>query len=159
MDIKEFSCNSFIRFDKQWALLTAGNKDDFNTMTISWGSLGTLWNKPICTVYVCPDRYTFEFMNKYDDFTVSFFDEEYKKDLLTLGTLSGRDGDKIAKTKLDVEYLDESVTFKQAKQTLVLKKLYSCPINEEDIPEDIKKRFYKEDRVHYMYIGEIKEIV
>ncbi len=49
-----FNTDIFEQFDKKWALLTAGSENDFNTMTISWGSLGTLWNKSVATVYVSP---------------------------------------------------------------------------------------------------------
>ena len=75
----------FTLFDKHWALLTAGTADHFNTMTISWGMLGTLWNKPAATVYVRESRYTLPFMEDSDWFTISFFDESFKKDLGILG--------------------------------------------------------------------------
>ena len=81
----EFNTNIFDQYDKKWALLTAGDKDKFNTMTISWGGLGTLWNKPVATVYVRTSRYTNEFMKDNDYFTVSFYPEECKK---VLGVLN-----------------------------------------------------------------------
>ena len=74
-----FTADIFTKFDKQWALLTAGNKDSFNTMTVSWGGLGTLWSRPVATVYVRTSRYTHEFMDREDYFTISFFPEHYKK--------------------------------------------------------------------------------
>ena len=54
----DFTTNIFEQFDKKWALLTAGNSEDFNTMTISWGGMGTIWNKPVATVYVRTSRLT-----------------------------------------------------------------------------------------------------
>ena len=72
----EFSTDIFSLFDKKWALLSAGTKDDHNTMTISWGGMGTLWNKPVVTVYVKPIRFTHKFMNENEYFTVSFLPEE-----------------------------------------------------------------------------------
>ena len=68
-----FNADSFDIFDKEWALLTAGTRQRCNTMTISWGGLGTLWNKPVATVYVKPVRYTHEFMEQSDYFTISFY--------------------------------------------------------------------------------------
>ena len=59
----KFNTDILSLFDKGWALVTAGDLDCFNTMTISWGAMGTLWNKPTCTVYVKPVRYTHEFMD------------------------------------------------------------------------------------------------
>ena len=82
----EFKTDIFAQYDKKWALLTAGNESSFNTMTISWGGLGTIWNKPVATVYVRESRYTHEFMDNNDYFTVSFYPEEYKKVLGVLGS-------------------------------------------------------------------------
>ena len=86
----------FRKFDKQWALVTAGTPEHYNTMTISWGGLGTLWRRPVATVYVKKNRYTFEFMEQSDYFTVSFYPEAQRRALSLLGSTSGRDGDKVA---------------------------------------------------------------
>ena len=149
--------------DKNYALLTAGDKDKYNTMTISWGGFGTIWNKPVVTVYVKPIRYTYKFMENSDYFTVSFYDDKYKKDLLTLGTKSGRDSDKISLTSLNPLYLDNSVSFEEAIVTLVCKKIYYQDLNleliKENLPNDIFERFYGEDPVHRMYIGEVIDII
>jgi flavin reductase (DIM6/NTAB) family NADH-FMN oxidoreductase RutF len=58
-------------FGRQPPLLTAGDKTGLNTMTIGWCQLGRLWNLPVCTVYVRPERYTYQFMESHDYFTVS----------------------------------------------------------------------------------------
>lgn len=68
----------FSQFDQVWALVTAGTPDNFNTMTISWGGLGTIWGKPVATVYIRTSRYTHEFVDANDYFTISFYPEEYK---------------------------------------------------------------------------------
>ena len=115
MKLDELKFAPLSDLDKNYALLTAGVKGDFNTMTISWGGFGTLWNKPVVTVYVKPIRYTYKFMENNDYFTVSFYDDKYKKDLITLGTKSGRDSDKISLTSLNPLYLDNSVSFEEAK--------------------------------------------
>ena len=72
-----FQVDAFHIFDKQWALVTAGTLKHYNTMTISWGGLGTLWSRPVATVYVKPIRYTYQFLEKNEYFTVSFFPEAY----------------------------------------------------------------------------------
>ena len=72
----ELKTDIFSQFDKKWALLTAGTPDRFNTMTISWGGLGTIWGKPVATVYVRKSRYTHEFMDDNEYFTISFYPEE-----------------------------------------------------------------------------------
>ena len=77
--LKDMELDVFHMFDDQWALLTAGTTDKFNMMTISWGSLGTIWGgatngKQIATVYVRPSRYTYELLrNEGEYFTISFF--------------------------------------------------------------------------------------
>ena len=67
----EFRTDIFSQFDRKWGLVTAGNKDAFNTMTVSWGGLGTLWGKPVATVYIRTSRYTHDFVegNDYPKFT------------------------------------------------------------------------------------------
>ena len=90
-----FETDIFSQFDKKWALLTAGTIDDFNMMTISWGGLGTLWNKPVATVYVRTSRYTHDYMDDNELFTISFYPESYKKMLGVMGSKSGRDMDKM----------------------------------------------------------------
>lgn len=116
MDFKEESYKSFELFNKDWALVTAGPTNDFNTMVIGWGELGTIWGKPmkgrpVVTVFVHPDRYTSEFLKKYDIFTVSFYDKKYMKSLGYLGSHSGRDGDKVSSSGLTPAAIGEGVTF------------------------------------------------
>ena len=41
----------FERFEKQWALVTAGTPEHFNGCTVGWGCMGTLWNRPVVTVF------------------------------------------------------------------------------------------------------------
>lgn len=155
----EFKTDIFAQYDKKWALLTAGNKDKFNTMTISWGGLGTIWNKPVATVYVRSSRYTHEFIDNNEYFTVSFYPEDYKKVLGVLGSKSGRDMDKINDSGLTAKVLDKSVTFEEAEVTLVCKKLMMQPLEVKNMPEDIAKQFYGADAPHDMYIGEVVEIL
>lgn len=146
-------------FNQDWALVTAGNKDSFNTMTISWGGIGTIWNKPVVTVYVKPIRYTYQFLENNDYFTVSFYAKEYKKDLGILGSKSGRDLDKVALTSLTPEEVEESMTFKEAKITLLCKKIYTQDLDTSNMPEDVIKTYYETEAAHRMYIGEVVRII
>ncbi|WP_242324105.1 flavin reductase [Faecalibaculum rodentium] len=151
----------FTLFDKHWALLTAGTADHFNTMTISWGMLGTLWNKPAATVYVRESRYTLPFMEDSDWFTISFFDESFKKDLGILGSVSGRDQDKIAMTRLHPVAAGEqgqAMGFEEATMTLVCRKLYSQGMDPGDIPQETRARFYADFDFHRMFVGEVMEV-
>lgn len=159
MDLKNFNMAPLYMINQEWALLTVGQKEKYNTMTISWGGLGTLWNKPVVTVYVKPNRYTYEFMDNNEYFTVSFYDEQYKDDLLILGSKSGRDLDKVSLTKLNPEFLDSAISFKEAKLTVICKKIYFQDLDIRNIPQNKIDKFYKSEPVHRMYIGEVIDIV
>ena len=62
--VNQLSDNFFETISKEWMLVTAGNKDAFNTMTANWGGIGFLWNKPVVYVFIRPERYTFDFMEE-----------------------------------------------------------------------------------------------
>ena len=155
----EFHADSFNVFNKGWALLTAGSGQHYNTMTISWGGLGTLWGKPVATVYVKPIRYTHEFLETSDYFTISFYPEKYRPALQLLGTLSGRDSDKVAQAALTPRPLDDAVTFDEADVTLVCKKIYRQDMDPAQMPSQVVSAFYTKEAAHTMYVGEVVEIV
>lgn len=158
--MKELNLNPFTKFDKQWALLTAGDKEKFNSMTISWGSMGTLWHKPIVTIYVKPTRYTYEFLKENEYFTISFFGSEYQKTLAMMGSVSGRNVDKIKESRLTPKFLENGITFEQAKETFVCKKIYMDQMNKEKFPKDALKLYERrnEGEAHYLIIGELQNI-
>ena len=155
----EFNTEIFSQFDKKWALLTAGSIEKHNTMTISWGGLGTIWNKPVATVYVRKSRYTHVFMDDNEYFTVSFYPETFKNRLSILGSVSGRDEDKIKRAYITPVKAGKSVSFKEAEVTLVCKKLFKQELSPENIPEDIVKSMYLDNDFHDMYIGEVVDII
>ena len=159
MRIDDYNVDIFKKFNKVWALLTVGDKNKYNTMTISWGTLGTLWNKEVVIVFVRKSRYTHEFIENNEYFTVSFYSDKYKKDLGILGSLSGRDEDKISKTKLNPEFLDYAITFEEASETLVCKKIYMQDMDINSIPSNIKDNIYIDSDIHTIVIGEILHII
>lgn len=162
-DISSLNVDIFRLFNNEWALLTAGTLHDHNAMTISWGQLGSLWGGPgkaknIVTVFVKPVRHTFSFMERHTFFSVCWFPKDFKKDLGILGSKSGRDGDKLALTRLTPKAVGDAVGYQQATLTLVCKKIYSNQFIKERIPEDAVAAFYSGvDGVepHHMYIGEV----
>lgn len=123
------------------------------------GTSGDYLGKETLTVYVRPSRYTYEFMEKNDYFTVSFFNSEYKKALGFLGTKSGRDFDKVKEVDFHPITVENSVTFSEARVTFVLKKIYQQDLDSSSITEEIKKRYYGDNCYHRFYIGEIIEII
>ena len=153
--MKDFLDTSLNIFQKEWALVTAGTMENYNTMTIGWGGLGTLWRKPVCTVYVKPCRYTHSFMDANDYFTVSFYSDEHRGALSVLGTKSGRDGDKVAEVGFTAVAAGESVTFKEAKTTLLCKKIYRQDMCLDSMPAEAVEKYYTEEAPHTMFVGEV----
>jgi len=161
MEYNEKAYKVFEMFSKQKALATAGNIDDYNCCTIGWGSLGNIWDRGtnIVTIYINPDRYTWKYCMEKDYFTVSFFPEEYMPDLRILGTKSGRDGDKVALTKLHPVALDNGVDYEEATLTFVCRKLYQGEFEREGLADKINNGIYKDWYPHYMFVGEIIDVI
>lgn len=157
--MKEIVKNLCNKLNTEWALLTAGDKNKFNSMTISWGSFGVLWFKNVVTIYVRPERYTLEFLKNQDYFTVSFYDAKYKKDLQILGTKSGRDTNKMEEISLTPKFLDNGITFKEATQTFVCKKLYMGQFDLNQLEKQTKQQNYSVNEGHYVFIGEIEKVI
>ena len=158
MDKKEdeaMNVNPFTKFEKDWALLTAGTEERYNSMTIGWGSLGTVWNKDVLTVYVRPDRYTWEFLRDNEYFTVSFFPESCREALAIMGQMSGRDGDKAAAAGLMPRALPQGITFKEAAETFVCKKIYMAPMAYEDVPPVAQRIYQNGIEPHWIIMGEV----
>ena len=147
---------------KQWMLVTAGSLDSFNTMTASWGGIGWLWNKPVAFIFIRPERYTHQFVEKSEYVTLSFLPEEYRKALQICGTVSGRDTNKVADANLTPEFIRSGVVgFAQSRLTLVCKKLFKTSMTEDCfIDKDVLKRWYNDQpggSLHDVYVVEINE--
>ena len=150
----------FQKFHKQLAVVTAGDIDDLRCMTIGWGAMGNIWGHPgsTLTIYVSPARHTFEYLQEKDYFTVCFFPEEYRKDVMTLGTKSGRETDKIALTSLTTQKLENGVGFEQAELTFVCRKIYADQFKLELTPENMQKNVYTKIPPHWFFIGSIEQV-
>lgn len=151
--------NPFKLIGSDWGLVSAGNQNAFNTMTISWGGVGIMWNKPVAFTFIRPQRYTFEFLEKENAFTISFFDESYRKALSFCGSKSGRDVDKVKETGLTPAFTENGVPyFEEARIVLVCKKMYAQDLNEQSvIDSEAVMKNYGADDWHRMYISEITD--
>ena len=156
----------FELFNKQWALVTAGTPERFNTCTVSWGSMGTLWSRPVITVYLHPSRYTTSFLLAADTFTVSFFPPACRPALSILGTRSGRDGDKVAASGLTPVPLGSSVAFAEATQTFLCRKISQQQFAKEGLAPDIRAIYANKPQAfppddagnwqpHWVFVGEV----
>jgi flavin reductase (DIM6/NTAB) family NADH-FMN oxidoreductase RutF len=150
----ELSMNPVQLIGHEWMLITAGEKDHFNTMTAAWGGLGFLWKKPMATIFIRPQRYTYEFTEKYAQFTLSFFDSEYLSALQLCGTKSGRDIDKVKEAGLTPIISDlGNIYFEEARMVIECEKVYYDDINPGHfIDMSIEKNYPSRD-YHRMYIG------
>jgi len=144
---------------RQWLLLTSGDfsKKHFNSMTVGWGSFGTMWNKPFAQIVVRPTRYTYEFMERYDSFTLCVFPEKHRKDLVTLGTKSGRDGDKLAEVKLTPAASEHIAApgFLEAELIVECRKMYSGDFEPSRFLDPGIENHYPQKDYHRVYFGEI----
>ncbi len=159
LDPKTLSENVFTLFDDCWALITAGTESAYNTMTASWGGLGVLWNRPVATIYVRPQRYTYAFLEKNDWFTLSFLPEELREVLAYCGSASGRDGDKFAACGIHPAFSGQGAPYVQeARLVLVCRKRYWNDLDPAHMDE-LGLDNYENHDYHRMYIGEIVQVL
>ena len=157
---QEIDVNAVKMFADDWMLLTAGKDSSMNMMTIAWGGLGELWGKPVVTIYVSTDRYTYKFLEENEYFTVTAFPEQYRDKLQYLGSVSGRNEDKLKGSGLTAEFTElGNAIYKEANLAIESKKLYAEPLNKELMPLE-QRQWYDEKKqgVHVMYIGEIVHV-
>ena len=160
--IEQFQTHIFQLWDYRWFLLTSGDfvKGHFNTMTVSWGSTGIMWNKPFIQVVVRPQRYTFPFMEQYETFTLSVLPVAYRKALNLLGTKSGRDGDKIREAGLTPVPASQvaAPTFAEAELVVECKKMYWADFDPTHFVDPTIDRNYPRKDYHRQYFGEVLAI-
>lgn len=156
IDVSKLTLNPFETIGKDWCLISAGNENGFNTMTASWGGLGVLWNKNVATCYIRPQRYTKEFVDKNEYFTLTFFPDGYRKALSLCGSVSGREHDKPKEAGITPMFTDGTVSFEEASLILVCRKLFAQEMSEEAFtdPEVFNKNYPMND-LHTIYVGEI----
>ena len=144
------------------AILTAGDKNSYNSMTIGWGSIGVGFARPIFTVYVKPERYTYQFIEKSKIFTVSYIDKKLYSKFGPYGNKSGKDVNKEEVSGTHIKFLDDGgITFEEASEVFVCKIIAKQHITEKDIHQDIidlyngKLSVYFSTNPHVSYVGEI----
>ena len=156
IDIKSLDFKPFIKIGKEWMLITAGNEEKFNTMTASWGGVGVLWNKDIAFTFIRPCRYTFEFTEKEEMFSLCFFSEQYRDALTLCGRKSGRDSDKIKEAGLTPVFIDGVPCFEEADLVILCRKMYAQEMSKDcAYSEEVTKHYDENEPYHTFYAGEI----
>ena len=168
-NIRDFRGSPFQRIGEDWALITAGSTGggagNWNTMTVSWGCMGVLWNKDVVTVFVRPHRYTLEFVDANSLFTLSFFDKKHRKALAFCGDKSGRDYNKAAEAGLTPVVFDQRISggsaagavgFREASEIIVCRKIYAHELDPTKMLDPaIEKENYPQKDFHRFFVGEI----
>lgn len=156
--VSELMMDPMTKIGKEWMLITAGTQErGYNTMTASWGHLGHIWGFDTSVIYVRPQRYTKQFVDREEKYTLCFF-PGYKKELAYLGSHSGKDGDKVAAVGLTPVFGDGFTYFAEASLVLVCRKLYQAPLKEEYfLDKSIVADDYPNKDFHDMYVGQILE--
>ena len=158
-DIKE---NPIKLFGDDWAVVAAGQKDDFNELTVSWGALGDAWwdNMPIAIIFVSATRFTHKYLDRNDTFSINVFPREFRKVVAYIGSHSGRNEDKVAATGLKVDFSEnETPLFTQARLVIECRKIYAHDLDRSKFSESLvgnyaQKKF--EGVVpHTVFFGEI----
>ncbi|MBQ3150266.1 MAG: flavin reductase [Clostridia bacterium] len=156
-DIREIKKSAVELISDNWALVTAGKKDSFNTMTVSWGGLGEIWGKDAAFIFIRPQRHTLKFIDSEEMFTICFFKEEYKKALTFCGRNSGRDVDKVKETGLTPVFLDDAVYFDEACIVLKCRKMARYDLSPDGFLDSDIESNYSNGDYHKMFIAEIVE--
>ena len=160
IDVKSLQDNVFSLIGDRWMLITAGTAERCNTMTASWGGVGVMWGKPVVYVVVRPQRYTKTFLDSAERFSVSVFPEELRSMMNYMGTVSGRDEDKIAKSGLTQRQEDGAPVFEESRLALVCRKLFAQPMEEASfLDKAVTERWYPEKDFHTLYIAEIEKVL
>lgn len=152
--------NPFSAIGKDWMLIAAGDSEKQNAMTASWGGLGVMFGKNVAFIFVRPQRYTKEFIDREETFSLSFLDKKYRNVLNYFGTVSGRDEDKIAKSGLTVSFYGSTPYFGEANLVLICKKLFVQPLDNNTLPNrKIEATWYSRKDYHTLYIAEITNVL
>ena len=157
---QEMRDDVFTLIGKDW-LVVCGEKDGrANAMTASWGGMGVLWGKPVVFIFIRPQRYTKEFVDAADGFTLSVLDESKRKTLNYLGTVSGRDEAKIEKAGLTPISNGGFTYFAEARLAIFCRKLYAQEMKETCfIVQEPAAKWYPERDYHTMYVAEIQKVL
>lgn len=146
-----------------WAMVTAEYNDKHNSMIIGWGHLGVVWRQDTAIVFIRENRYTYEFIEKADNFTISFYDKEkYLDGLKIYGSKSGRDYDKDLLSGFHPIRMHDMITYEEACLTIFCKKIYSIKLSDDGINDSSISEFYSyndDGTRHHMYVGRIVDIL
>ena len=156
---QELEGNVFQRIGRQWMLVTAGDRQTFNTMTASWGGMGVLWNTEVSMIYIRPERYTYEFLEKGTNYSLSFLSEGHRQALQFCGSHSGRDADKVKEAGLTPVFDAAVPYFAEAEISLICRKMYYQDLDPTHFLDSAIVGNYEKGGLHRLYVGEIQKVL
>ena len=157
---EELDKSPFQLIGNEWMLITAEKDNKVNTMTASWGGFGVIFGKNVVYIVIRPSRYTKEFVDNSNTFSLTFFDKSFKKRLSYLGTVSGRDEDKISNSNLTITHSGDTPYFEEAKIAIICKKIYAQELKSECfISNEVNLKCYPDKDYHTLYIAEIEKVL
>lgn len=158
VEFKDIQNYAYEKLGKEGCLLVCGTENDHNNMTIGWATYGILWSKPVAISYVKPTRHTFLYSNKYDTFSICYF-ENQKEILKICGTKSGRDINKDEVCNLHVKDFNGIIGYEEADLVITCKKIYQDDLKEECfLDKSIVEKRYLDNKIHRFYVGEVVEV-
>lgn len=151
-----FEINPFTKIDQDWMAISSGNTEKANTMTASWGGMGTLWGKSVVFIFVRDSRYTKEFLDSSEGFSCTFFEKPSRPMLKYFGSVSGRKEDKLKNAHMHYDYVEGIPYINEGDMVLICRTLSHTPItNDQIVLSEIIKEHYPTGDPHTMYVGEV----
>ncbi len=158
INAKEIKENLIDLISNEWMLISAGDESGYNMMTASWGFLGEMWGNDTALAVVRPQRYTMEFIDKSDYYTLSFYGDN--KELHKIcGRMSGRDVNKTELCGLTPVFADNTVYFDEARLVIICKKQYVDDMKEECFTDKAPLKNYENKDYHKMIFGKIERVL
>ena len=161
VDQQQYSCKPFKEIGSEWMAITTESDGKVNTMTASWGGFGVMWGKNVAFIVLRPQRYTKELLDQSDMYSLSFLDhQKYAKIFGYIGSVSGRNEDKMAKSELTVLHEKDTPFIGEAHTVFLCKKLSLHALPPEGLVDSsIDTKWYPNNDYHTLYIGEVVEIL
>ncbi|WRS26638.1 flavin reductase [Oscillospiraceae bacterium MB08-C2-2] len=156
IDPKEMPGNAIQRIGDDWMLITTKRGEEINTMTANWGGMGFLWHKPVVFLFVRPQRYTREFLDAGEEFTLSFYDRSFRPQMTLCGKQSGRDINKVEACHFTPRMFENAPAFEEAETVIACRKLF-CQVQTEEnfLDPSLLTSFYPDKDYHHFYVAEI----
>jgi flavin reductase (DIM6/NTAB) family NADH-FMN oxidoreductase RutF len=164
VEATELTDNVFKLVGKDFTVITAGDSVSFNSMTAGWGGMGIMFEKPVTWCFLRASRYTLELMKKETTYTMSYFDDKYKEQVLFFGSKTGRNTDKMKETSLThVSTPSGNSSYKEARLIIECKLTEITTVGPDDFYAQADKDFviegYNDAKAyHKLVFGEITKI-